>query len=262
MDANKHSSRKQIQSLARAIQIMEFIAKNHNSASLTQISQNLGLSKSTVHGLITTLEDFNYVYQDQVTGLYQLGLKLFEMGQVVYSSMDLRSVAYPILVELSEKYQETVHLALLSGPEVVYVEKVDSSRSVRIISQIGGRNPTYCTGVGKVLLAGLTESEVEKIVKSTGMKKFTPNTIDNMTRLKKCLAEIAQKGYAYDLEEIEIGLRCVAAPIKNHLGKTIAGISLSGPTNRITDELLTTLSTDVVAAAHRISIKLGYKDIS
>jgi DNA-binding IclR family transcriptional regulator len=260
MEENHKPSHKQIQSLARAIQIIEFIARNHNSASLTQISQNVGLSKSTVHGLISTLEDFNYVYQDQVTGFYQLGLKLFEMGQVVYSSMDLRAVAYPFLVELSQKYQETVHLALLSGAEVVYIEKVDSSRSVRIISEIGGRNPTYCTGVGKVLLAGLPADEVEKIVKTTGMKKYTQNTIDNLDQLKACLAEISQQGYAYDLEEIEMGLRCVAAPIKNHLGTIIAGISLSGPTNRISDDLLVTLSRDVVDAARRISAKLGYKE--
>lgn len=259
MNADKQSGRKQIQSLARAIQIIEFIANNHNSASLTQISQNLGLSKSTTHGLIATLEDYNYVYQDQSTGLYQLGLKIFELGQVVYSSLDLRSVAYPILVELSQKYEETVHLALLSGGEVVYIEKVDSSRSVRIISQIGGRNPTYCTGVGKVLLAGLPVDEVEKLMQATDMKKFTPNTIDNIDKLKKCLTEISQKGYAIDLEEIELGLRCVAAPIKNHQGTTIAGISLSGPTNRITDEILEQLSRDVVDAAYRISAKLGYK---
>lgn len=258
VDENKLSNRKQIQSLARAIQIIEFLAKNHNSASLTQISQSLGLSKSTIHGLISTLEDFNYVYQDQSTSLYQLGLKLFEMGQVVYSSMDLRSVSYPILVELSQKYEETVHLALLSGSEVVYIEKVDSSRSVRIISQIGGRNPTYCTGVGKVLLAGLSDKEVEKIIESTVMKKFTPNTIDSLAKLKECLAEVCQKGYAYDLEEIEIGLRCVAAPIKDHRGMTVAAISLSGPTNRIPDELLEQLSRDVVDAAHKISVKLGY----
>lgn len=259
MDGKTRSNRKQIQSLARAIQIMEFISKNCNSASLTQISQDLGLSKSTVYGLISTLEDYNYVYQDQSTGFYQLGLKLFEMGQVVYSSMDLRSVAYPILVELNQKHQETVHLALLSGSEVVYIEKVDSSRSVRIISQIGGRNPTYCTGVGKVLLAGLSESKVEKIVKATSMKKFTPNTIDSFDKLKECLVEVRQKGYAYDLEEIEMGLRCVAAPIKNHQGTTIAGISLSGPTNRISNEILALLSKDVVDAAQRISAKLGYK---
>ena len=259
--ANENNSlpKKQIQSLARAIQIMECIAKNHNSVSLTQISQELGLSKSTVHGLISTLEDFNYVYQDQVTGLYQLGLKLFEMGQVVYSSMNLRTIAYPVLVELSQRYEETIHLALLSGSEVVYIEKVDSSRSVRIISQIGGRNPTYCTGVGKVLLAGLKENEVETIIKATGMKKYTPNTIDNLEQLKLCLTEVSQKGYAYDLEEIEIGLRCVAAPIKNHQGTTIAAISLSGPANRVSDEMLALLSRDVVNAARKISAKLGYK---
>lgn len=255
----KLTNRKHIQSLTRAIDIIEFISRNGNSASLTQISQNLGLSKSTIHGLISTLEDFNYIYQDQSTGIYQLGIKLFEMGQVVYSSMDLRAIAHPILTELSQKYQETVHLALLSGSEVVYIEKVDSSRSIRIISEIGGRNPTYCTGVGKVLLSGLSDSEVEKIIETTGMKKLTPNTLDNLADLKANLAEIRQKGYANDLEEIEVGLRCVAAPIRNHLGVIIAAISLSGPTNRISDEMWPQFSQDIVDAGYRISVKLGYK---
>ena len=146
----------------------------------------------------------------------------------------------------------------MSGNEVVYIEKVDSPRSVRIISHIGGRNPTYCTGVGKVLLAGLSDKEVEKIVASTGMEKFTSNTINTLGKLKECLTEVCKKGYAYDLEEIEIGLRCVAAPIKNHQGMTVAAISLSGPTNRIPDEILEQLSKDTVDAAYRISAKLGY----
>lgn len=259
MSESAASGKKEIQSVARAIQIINYIAKNRNSASLTQISRGLSLSKSTIHGLISTLEKYDYVFQDQTTGLYQLGLKLFEMGQVVHDSMDLRAIAYPIIAALSEKYQETVHLAVLSGAEVVYIEKVDSSRSVRIISQIGGRNPTYCTGVGKVLLSTLPDTEVEGLIAQTGMKKMTPYTIDTMDKLKEDLADIRRKGYAYDLEEIELGLRCVAAPVKNHRGTIVAAISLAGPTGRMPGERMAELTKDVVGAGHEISAKLGYR---
>lgn len=261
MSESNGTGQKQIQSLARAMQIIDFIVDNRNSASLTQISRGLGLSKSTVHGLISTLEQHDYVFQDQVSGHYQLGLKLFELGQVVYERMDLRSIAYPILLELSEKHQETVHLAVLSGAEVVYIDKVkvDSPQSVGVISQVGGRNPTYCTGVGKVLLSGLSEAEVEKLIREEDMKKITPNTLDTMVKLKEALADIRQKGVAYDLEEIELGLRCVAAPIRNHKGEIIAGISLSGPAGRMPDERMAELSKDVIAAGRRISAKLGYR---
>jgi DNA-binding IclR family transcriptional regulator len=248
---------KNIQSVLRATKIMEFLAANSNSASLTTISKNLDLSKSTVHGLIATLERLGYIYQDQLTGAYSLGLKLFELGQVVYSSLDLRSIARPYLLDLGKKYEETIHLALLTREDVVYIEKVDSTRSIRIISQIGGRNPAYCTGVGKVLLAGLSDSEVEKIIAVTGMKKLTENTIDNIVVLKENLAKIREQGYAYDLEEIEIGLRCVAAPVTNHEGKVIAAISLSGPNNRITDEMLEQLAKDIMITAKHISDRLG-----
>jgi DNA-binding IclR family transcriptional regulator len=258
MDYPEQKTEKSIQSVARAIGIMQYIANHGNSVSLTAISKGMDLSKSTVYGLISTLEQAGYVFQDQTTGLYSLGLKLFELGQVVYASMDLRSIAMPFLYQIGKKHEETVHLAILSTGEVVYIEKVDSPHSIRIASNIGGRNPAHCTGVGKVLLAGLGEKELERVVAQKGLRRFTENTITDLSELKRQLELIRLRGYAVDDEEIEVGLRCVAAPIKNHRGETIAAISISGPTGRMADIRFDELTGDIMDVANQISLRFGY----
>ena len=251
-------AKKTIQSVTRALGIMQYISNHGNVISLTAISKGMNLSKSTVHGLISTLEQTGYVFQDQTTGLYSLGLKLFELGQVVYASMDLRSIAMPFLLEIGKKYEETVHLAVLSAGEVVYIEKVDSTHSIRIISYIGGRNPAHCTGVGKVMLAGLSEKELERVVLQIGLQRFTEKTITDLSELKQQLELIRIRGYAVDDEEIEVGLRCVAAPIKDYKGETIAAVSISGPMGRMADIRFNEVTKDIVDTDDQISLRLGY----
>lgn len=248
-----------IQSVVRATSILEFLAANSDSETLANISRGIGLSKTTTYSLIRTLEQLGYVHQDQSTGKYSLGLKLFELGQVVHSRMDLRTIARPLLYELAKKYEETVHLAVLSKGEVVYIDKVDGSRSIRIASQVGGRNPAYCTGVGKVLLADLSPAEVDKAISTRKLEKFTAKTIIDPALLKEHLEKVRADGYALDEEEIEVGLSCVAAPIKNHRGQVVAAISLSGPTNRMASSTVQQITADLTETARLISSQLGYK---
>jgi DNA-binding IclR family transcriptional regulator len=247
-----------IQSVARAVSILEYLAAHKLGDGLTNISRGVGLSKSTTHSLISTLEQMGYVQQDQNSGKYSLGLKLFELGQAMHASMDLRTIAMPYLHALAKKYEETVHLAVLPKGEVVYIDKVDSPRSIRIASQIGGRNPAHCTGVGKVLLADLPEAELDKALRGRRLQRFTPNTIADPDKLKLHLDKVRADGYAQDEEEIEIGLSCVAAPVKNHRGVVIAAISLSGPSGRIGS--LAELTEDVTETARMISAQFGYKN--
>lgn len=255
--SNGTKPQKIIQSVERALNILEYIAENGNKAGLTEISKGLGLSKSTVHGLIATLEQMGYIQQHSDSGKYSLGLKLFQLGMVVYNSMDLRTIALPHLHVLADKYKETVHLAVLSEGEVVYIEKVDSPRSIRIVSRIGGRNPAHCTGVGKVLLAALPEEALDRLLAKGTLHRYTNNTITNPLELKKHLQEVREKGVAFDLEEFERGLRCVAAPIRNHRGTVIAAISVSGPSNRLVTERLAAIADDVIGTANTISRGLG-----
>ncbi|MBP1763648.1 MAG: kdgR 1 [Firmicutes bacterium] len=255
--ADKHDGERHIQSVFRALKILECVAENDNLISLTEISQKMGLSKSTTHGLIATLEKYGYMQQDPITGKYALGLKTFELGQAYASNLDVREIAMPDLRELSSVYQETAHLAVLSGDEVVYIDKVDGSRSIGIRSRIGGRNPAYCTGVGKVLLSGLNESKIQEMYKNKQFQKFTKNTVADVPTLLQQIQRIREMGYAFDMEEIEPDLQCVAAPIWDSQGTVIAAISLSGPANRFRN--IEQITQDVVKAAEQISVRLGYK---
>ncbi|XEQ95053.1 HTH-type transcriptional regulator XynR [Sporomusa carbonis] len=256
---NSTNDSKQIQSIARAVSILEHLALNGNEDSLSNISRTIGLSKSTTYSIIATLEQLGLVQQDQVSARYSLGMKLFEWGQVVHSSMDLRKIAVPPLQDLVAKYGETAHLGVLSQGEVVYIDKVDSQHSIRIASQIGGRNPAHCTGVGKMLMAELPAIEIDKILAEKGLTKFTEKTVTDPAVLKQHLCKIREQGYAIDDEEIESGLTCVAAPIRNHCKEVVAAISLSGPTHRMNAENLDQIIADVVSTADLISAHLGYK---
>lgn len=256
---NSTNDSKQIQSIARAVSILDHLAGNGNEDSLSNISRTIGLSKSTTYSIIATLEQLGLIQQDQVSARYSLGMKLFELGQVVHSSMDLRKIAVPLLQDLVAKYGETAHLGVLSQGEVVYIDKVNSPHSIGISSQIGGRNPAHCTGVGKMLISALTAAEVEKIIAEKGLKKFTEKTITNSDGLQQHLHKIREQGYAVDDEEIESGLRCVAAPVRNHRREVVAAISLSGPTQRMDTEKLAQIVSGVVATANIISAQLGYR---
>lgn len=250
---------KTIQSVARAIEILKYIADNGNSVGLTAIAEGVDLNFSTAHGLLSTLKQYGLVYQNESAGKYSLGMSLFELGQVVHRSMDVRVISLPYIRMFSGKYGETVHLGVLSEYEVFYIEKVDSFRSIRMISQVGLRNPAYCTGLGKVLLAGLSESEIANYIKTKELKRFTSNTITNGEDLKRQLEIIRKQGYGLDNEEIEAGLRCIAAPVRNHQGRVVAAISISIPANRLQEEQIPAIIEDAMATALDISVRLGYR---
>lgn len=247
-----------IQSVDRALQILEVFSEKRKELGVTEIANILDIHKSTVFGLLATLENRGYLEQNPESGKYRLGLKLFELGNLVQAGMDLRETAAPIISRLVEEYGETVHLVICEKGEVVYIDKKESDDSAfRILSYVGRRLPMYCTGVGKCLLAYLPEETVNLVLEKE-LVPFTPNTITDPEKLRAELQEIKSKGYAFDFEEIEMGLRCVAAPIKNHKGEVIAAISLSGPSIRMDDKRMQELVVPVKESALEISRKLGY----
>lgn len=248
-----------IKSVAKALKIMEILAESSKELALHEIAEKLGIPKSTVHGLISTLYNFGYVDQSPFTGKYKLGLRLFELGNIVANRWDLRTVAAPYMQSLVEAMEETVHLTILDKGEVLYIDKRESPQSLRIVSQVGMRLPAHCTGVGKVLLAFLPSSEVKVIISTKGLPKFTKNTITNADTLEKELERIRMQGYAIDNEEFMDGLRCVAAPLRDHSGKVCAAISISGPVSRLEEERLELAKKIITKTAAEISAKLGYQ---
>lgn len=252
-----------VQSIERSCRILDLLSKNKQSYSIHDLAQTLRLPKPTVHRILSTFRRLGYVTQDDTSKEYRLGFRLVELGQVVLNRIDLRKEAEPFLNQLAGRVQETVHLVLLDEGEIVYldkVEKVHDQRSLRMASRIGMRNYAHSCAVGKVLLAFLPHGERDKIFAEKGLPKLTNKTIVDVDKLKEHLAEVRVHGYAVDDEENEEGIRCVAAPIRNDVGEVTAAISISGPSVRMTKEIIDReLVKQVVKTAAEISKKLGFR---
>lgn len=251
--------RKFIQSIGRATKILQYIADNGNSVRLVDISNGLELNKSTLHSIISTLQQLGYVMQDEETNKYSLGIKLFELGKIYEQDMSIKKIARPFLEELVEEFQETAHFAVESQGEVLFIDRVEPSHSLRTITNIGEKDYMYYTAVGKVLLADVEEEMIDQIIGKSGLKAFTENTIIDIKLLKKELQTVKSNGYAYDREEKELGVNSVAVPLRNHKGKTVGAISLSGPTSRVSEEKLNRMKDRLMEISIEISNALGYK---
>ncbi len=247
-----------IQSVDRALQILEVFDRNEKEMSLSQIARFLDLNKSTAFGLVNTLTARGYLEQNPENSRYRLGIKLFKLGSVVEVNLDIRDVAKPFLKLLSEKYKETVHLCLYVQGEVIYIDKVDGPGSMRMYSQMGRAAPFHCTGVGKAVLAFLDDSNIDQIIEQKNLKAFTPNTITTPQALRQEIRQIRDKGFCIDDEEIEIGLRCVASPIFNRKGDVVGALSVAGPAARIDDKVVGQMIEDVRKVSAMISERLGY----
>ena len=241
----------------RAIKIIELLG-GQEGLTVTDISKHFGFPKSSTHDILSTLEQEQVVLKD-LNNRYHLGLKLLTLGSMAQAELEIRKAAAPFIRELNDELDETVHLTVLDGDEVLYVECLESSKRLRTYSVIGVHAPLYCTSVGKAILAFLEPSERETLIASMRLKKFTDNTITDKVFLMDELRMIAQRGYAVDNMEHEEGLRCIGAPIRDYTGKTFAAISVSGPTQRVTLGNVSEIGKVVMAAADNISRQLGYR---
>jgi len=243
--------------VAKAFAILDMLASNgENGASLTEVSSHLGMSKSTAHRYLTTLEELAVVERDEKDH-FRLGLKLIELTGAILSDHDLRKVSESFLNEVAAQTQETVHLAVPSLNEVVYIAKVDSSHSIRMASRIGGRMPMYCTALGKAILAHYPLDRVEEIIRE-GTPAQTLYTLTSPQTLLAELERVRAQGFATDDQENEIGVRCVGAPIFDYTTKVIGAISVSGPANRLTKGRCLELGPLVRDAALKVSRRMGY----
>lgn len=248
-----------VQSVEKALLLVELLAEENREMTLTEISQRSGWPKSTVHGLLATLRDYRYIDQSEMSGGYRLGVRFFEVGNVVASSWDIRRVAMPFMKELNIRFGEMVQLATEESGEVLYLEKVESNHLIRIVSEIGRRLPMHCSGLGKAMLAYMSSSEVKRIVTRHGLQKLTPRTITTLPQLEKELLITRRRGYAVDDREIMEGLRCVAAPVFVESGGVRYAVSISGMYNNMAGPRLEEMVVAVKEAAREISRNMGYK---
>ena len=248
-----------VQSVARALTLIELLAQENRDLSLTELSKKAGWPKSTVHGLIATLRDYHMIEQSEVTGYYRLGIRLFELGNIVMRSWDIGTIAKPYLQKLNNNLGEMVQLAMEDKGEVLYLEKIDSNRMMRIVSEIGIRLPMHCSGLGKALLAYREESEIKKILTQKGMRAMTSHTIVTIPAFLKEAERIRERGYAMDDQEIMDGLRCVAVPVFDANDQVNYAVSISGFYGNLRGEHLKNIIAGLKDAAKNISYDLGYR---
>ena len=243
----------------RALAIIDTLAGERQDFSLMELSGRLQLHKSTVHRLLMILERARFVDREPHTGRYRLGLRLFELGSLAIARFNIRERARRHLERLVFEVDETVHLCVLDAGEVLYVDKIEPSRSVRMASRIGRRNFAHCSAVGKAMLAHLPEREVDEILKQHGLPRLTARTLVTPADLKAELQVTRERGYALDNEEGEEGVRCVAAAILGHNGHPLAALSISAPSFRLPMEKVPAVAVSVCSAARELSAESGYQ---
>lgn len=247
-----------MQVLDRTVGILQALADAPTDLGPGEIAQRLSLHKSTIHRLLASLERYGYIRRQPATGKYGLGLKLFELGSRAVARLNLHGYAQPLLEELVAETGETAHLAVMDRGQMVSVVIAESPRTVRTPATVGRRTPMHCTAVGKAMLAALPEPTVAALLQNYPLKAYTRRTLITRAALMADLDKIRKRRYAVDDEEIEEGLRCVGAAVRNHSGSVIASISIAGPAFRLGRSRVPTLARAVVAIADRLSVSLGY----
>ena len=248
-----------VSSVLKVFGILQALGEERDHG-ITELAQRVMMSKSTVYRFLQTMKSLGYVAQEGESEKYSLTLKLFELGARALQNVDLIRSADIQMRELSRLTKETIHLGALEEESIVYIHKIDSLYNLRMYSRIGRRNPLHTTAIGKVLLAWRDRDEVVDILQDVEFKRSTANTITSQGELLKVLEQVKQQGFGEDNEEQEEGLRCIAVPVFDRFGVVIAGLSISFPTIRFSEEA----KKDYVAMLHRaaknVSEQMGYHD--
>jgi len=251
--------RYRIHVIDRAAQILDCFGFDHQELSVSEIGFKTGLHRSTAHRILMALEYNDLIKQNPSTGKYHLGIKLFKLGHQAVSQLNLREICRPFLSRLMNDTKETIHLAVLDDDQVLYLDKVEGPHALRMPSRVGRHIPTYCTSLGKAMLSCLDDQEVKSILRRQTLKPHTENTVKNINQLLADLRSVRKRGYAVDNEEIEIGLRCVGAPLRDYTGGMVGAISVAAPSARLSEKNTPVIGRMVIAIAAGISEKLGFE---
>ena len=247
-----------ITALQRGLQLLTLFAGAERGLTASEVAKKSGLPVSTIHRFLMNLETSGFLNCSD-DGVYHLGVVCFGLGHAALAQLDIRRLSLPYLRELNQVTRETIHLTVRHGATAVYVEKLDSPEPVRIYSRIGASVPLYSSAVGKAMLAYTPAHERDALLAQVEMKRLTPNTIGSIQELLAYLQKVRRQGFAYDLEENEAHIRCIAAPIWDHAGNVNAALSITGPAVRMSNSRLRELSPLVREAGLKISRDLGYQ---
>src|SRR5579864_7491986 len=247
-----------ITALQRGLRLLQLFSQSPRGLTSKQVAQLSRLPVSTVHRFLANLESSGFLNCNG-DSIYHLGIACFAIGQSALGQLDIRRLSLPYLRELNQQTRETIHLTVRHGLSAVYVEKLDSPEPLRIHSRIGAAVPLYCTAVGKVMLAYMPPDEQERVLPELNIKRQTANSVGNLQELKAELYRVRKNGYACDLEENELHIRCVAAPIWDHTGSVQSSVSITAPTVRMPVTRLRQLAPLIQKAGLQISLELGYQ---
>jgi len=247
-----------ITALQRGLRLLQLFTQSERGLTTMQVARLTGLPVSTAHRFLVNLESSGFLNCNPA-GIYHLGLACFAVGQAALGQLDIRRLSLPYLLELNQQTRETIHLTVRHGLTAVYVEKIDSPEHLRIHSRIGAAVPLYCTAVGKIMLAYMPDQEREQVLRHLELKRMTSNTAGSLQELQTELQRVRKNGYACDLEEHELHIRCIAAPIRNHEGAVQSSLSITAPVVRMPVTRLRQLAPLIQEAGLRISTELGYQ---
>jgi DNA-binding IclR family transcriptional regulator len=243
-----------VQVIERMFTLIDVLASREEAISLKEISEKSGLHPSTAHRILNDLATGRYVDRSQ-PGSYRLGMRLLELGNLVKGRLNVRDAAIAPMRELHKLIQQPVNLSIRQGDEIIYVERAFSERSgMQVVRAIGGRAPLHLTSVGKLFLAADDPQRIRAYAARTGLRGQTKNSITSLEVLERELSKVRQYGQAYDNEELEQGVRCIAAGIYDDQDKLVAGLSISAPSGRLDEEWLPKLQQ----TARAISATMGH----
>jgi DNA-binding IclR family transcriptional regulator len=246
----------QLHSLDRAVAVLEMLGESDTALSLAEVCQRLRLHKSTAHRSLMVLER-SALIERTPGNRYRLGLKLYELGNRAVEQVDLRTRVHPYFRRLAAQVGETVHLSVLQKTSIVYLDKVEPNRRVCVSSKTGTSNPVYCTSMGKAMLAFQPPEVIEQIISKIRFVRYTPKTLTTREALLKALERVRRRGYAIDDQEIEVGVRCIGAPIFDEKRRAIAAVSVSGPASRIAAPTMPEIAEHLLRCCRDISVSLG-----
>jgi DNA-binding IclR family transcriptional regulator len=246
-----------VPSLERGLAVLELLAGTRAGLTLPEIAKELNLPKSSVHCLLLTMERLRYLHRNEKTSRYMFGSKLFSIGNMSLSGLQVRQVSAPYMHALTERTSLTTHLAVLERNEAVLVEKMEPAGMYKVATWLGKRMDLHCTGVGKALISQLTDDELTRLVRETGMPRHNDNSISSLRKLKEDLIRSRQAGYFTDDEEDEIGHRCIGVPVIDENGLIAAALSISGTTAHVRADNLSALAREVKQTADAISKALA-----
>jgi DNA-binding IclR family transcriptional regulator len=258
--AKKEKSEYLIQAVSHALDLLEQFRGEVDELGVSELSKRLKLHKNNVFRLLATLESRGYIEQNKATENYRLGLKTLELGQTFIRQMGLLRQSKPVLDALVSECNETSYVAVLKDFNIIYLDAVETDMIVRVVPRVGSQLPAYCTAAGKIQLAHMGDEELENYFQQRELKPFTDKTITDREELKKQLRLVVDNGYAVDDEELDIGVKCVSAPIRDYTRRIIGAVSISGPSMRFSPERMDKeLIPLALKASEEISVKLGFQ---